>query len=200
MSWIKTITYDDASNQLKRIYDKVTGPGKNIDNVLLIHSLRPHTLKGHMTLYKSVLHHSGNTLPKWYLESIGIYVSQLNKCAYCVAHHAEGLNRLLGVSKGDSIKKALLKGHPEEYFDQRYTQGLNYAHKLTTRLDQINEKDVLKLRNTGFTDGEILEINQVVSYFNYVNRSVLGLGVTIDGDILGLSPGDNEDPENWSHK
>jgi len=41
-------------------------------------------LLGHMTLYKNVLHNSNNTLPKWYLETLGVYVSSLNNCAYCV--------------------------------------------------------------------------------------------------------------------
>ena len=36
-------------------------------------------------------------------------------------------------------------------------------------------------------------------YFNYANRTVLGLGVDIAGEILGLSPGDNEDEGNWGH-
>jgi uncharacterized protein YciW len=57
----------------------------------------------------------------------------------------------------------------------------------------------LPLKAAGFSDSEILEINQVVSYFNYANRTVLGLGVNLDGDILGLSPNDNDDPANWSH-
>ena len=56
------------------------------------------------------------------------------------------------------------------------------------------------MRIVELNDGEILEINQVVSYFNYANRSVLGLGVDITGDILGLSPNDSCDSDNWNHK
>ena len=56
------------------------------------------------------------------------------------------------------------------------------------------------MRGAGFDDGEILEINQVVAYFAYANRTVLGLGVNTDGDILGLSPGNAENPEDWSHR
>jgi alkylhydroperoxidase family enzyme len=44
------------------------------------------------------------------------------------------------------------------------------------------------LRRAGATDGEILEANQVVSYFNYANRVLNGLGVTTEGDVLGNSP------------
>ena len=49
------------------------------------------------------------------------------------------------------------------------------------------------------TLGEILEVNQVVSYFNYVNRMVVGLGVDTVGDIIGLSPNNNDETNNWSH-
>ena len=63
----------------------------------------------------------------------------------------------------------------------------------------MSEADIVELRNAGFDDGEILEINQVTAYFAYANRMVLGLGVKTDGDIIGLSPGDSSDPHNWSH-
>lgn len=56
------------------------------------------------------------------------------------------------------------------------------------------------MRAAGFDDGEMLEINQLVAYFAYANRTVLGLGVTTDGDILGLSPGNSENPDDWSHR
>ena len=56
------------------------------------------------------------------------------------------------------------------------------------------------LREAGFDDGEILEINQVTAYFAYANRTVLGLGINTDGDIIGLSPGDSSDPDNWTHQ
>jgi hypothetical protein len=29
---------------------------------------------------------------------------------------------------------------------------------------------------------------------------VLGLGIDTDGDELGLSPNDSNDPDNWSHQ
>ncbi len=56
------------------------------------------------------------------------------------------------------------------------------------------------LRGLGYDDGEILEINQVAAYFAYANRTVLGLGIDTDGDIIGLSPGDSGNPDNWSHQ
>jgi len=200
VSWIKIISYETAEAKLKRIYKRVKGPSDNIDNVLMIHSLRPHTLVGHMTLYKSVLHHSDNTLPKWYLEAIGVYVSHLNHCDYCVEHHSAGLKRLLNNEERSALYfEAIDKDNLNSFFDAKYLAGVNYAKKLTLELITVNENDVKQLQQVGFTDGEILEINQVTSYFNYVNRSVLGLGANIKGDIIGLSPKENDNPKNWNH-
>ena len=200
MSWIKTIDYDKAGSRLRTIYDRIKGPHGTIDNVLKIHSLRPHTLVGHMTLYKSVLHHSGNTLPKWYLEALGVYVSYLNSCDYCVKHHFAGLQRLLGDdTKADRFFIAIKKDCLDTYFDFKYFKGTVYAKKLTLHLKDLGQEDFENLKTVGFSEGEILEINQVTSYFNYVNRSVIGLGATTEGDILGLSPNENDNPENWNH-
>jgi len=58
---------------------------------------------------------------------------------------------------------------------------------------------VQRLRTAGWNDGEILEINQVVAYFNYANRTVLGLGVHTGRDIIGLSPNNSDDPNSWNH-
>jgi len=200
MSWIKTIPFENAKGKLKSIYKRVMGPQHKIDNVLQVHSLRPHTLVGHMTLYKSVLHHSGNALPKWYLEAIGVYVSFLNNCSYCVDHHSAGLRRLLDEPKKEAkFFDALSNDRLHSFFDPKYAEGIAYAKKLTLTPSMVSLTDFNRLKELGFTEGEILEINQVSSYFNYVNRSVLGLGVNTEGDVIGLSPKESDDAENWNH-
>ena len=200
MSWIETIDYNSAKGKLKRLYKRVKGPDDNVDNVLKIHSLRPHTLEGHMVLYKAVLHHSGNSLPKWYLETLGVYVSHLNGCDYCFDHHFAGLQRLLNNdAKSKQLLEAIKSDGLATVLDAKYTSGFAYAKKLTLDVKAIVQQDYSMLKDAGFSDGEILEINQVVSYFNYVNRSVIGLGASTEGDILGLSPNQNEEANNWGH-
>jgi len=201
MSWIKTIDYNDADSTLKRVYDRVKGPKNTIDNILKIHSLRPHTLTGHMALYKNVIHNFNNSLPKWFLESIGVYVSFLNHCDYCVEHHFAGLKKLWhDNTKADSFLTAIQSNSIDQFFDKKHYHGMAYAKKLTLTINKVSINDIAILRESGFTDGEILEINQVTSYFNYANRTVLGLGVHLKGDILGLSPNNSNDPDNWKHQ
>ncbi len=200
MTWINSVTYEDSDGELRKLYDRVKGPDNNVDNIMLAHSLRPHTMQGHMTLYKYVLHHPRNTLPKWYLEAIGVYVSSLNKCDYCFEHHFAGMARLLDDGgRSDAIRKALQSQCPEAAFDGAELAGLRYSKQLTLAADQVNEGAIDALREAGLDDGQILEINQVAAYFAYANRTVLGLGIHTSGDVIGLSPGDSNDPDNWSH-
>jgi uncharacterized peroxidase-related enzyme len=139
-------------------------------------------------------------LPKAYLEAIGVYVSSLNNCDYCVEHHFAGMSRLLkDTARADSVRQALESRRPEEAFDGGELAGLNYSKKLALTADEVTEADIETMRQAGLDDGQILEINQVTAYFCYANRTVLGLGINTDGDIVGLSPGDSADPENWSH-
>jgi uncharacterized peroxidase-related enzyme len=201
MSFIEVISYQKADKTLKRVYDKVKGKNGEIDNILQVHSLRPHTLTGHMSLYKNALHNSNNTLAKWYLECIGVYVSILNKCDYCVNHHFEGLRRLLqDDAKAFALREDLESDLNAMLLTQKEISGLIYSRIVTNNPSVVNLNLIKQLRNDGFTDGEILEINQVIAYFNYANRTVLGLGVNLDGDILGLSPNDSNDENNWTHQ
>ncbi len=201
MPWIGTVPYEQSTGRLRKLYDRVKGPGNNVDNIMMMHSLRPHSMEGHMTLYKQVLHHSGNTVAKSFLETIGVWVSLLNACAYCVEHHLAGLSRLLGDdARSAAIRAALESGAIEAGpFEPREKLALRYAEALTRDPSSATEAMVEGMRAAGYDDGEILEINQVTAYFAYVNRTVLGLGCSTDGDILGLSPGQSDDPDEWAH-
>jgi uncharacterized peroxidase-related enzyme len=201
MTWIKTIAYQDATGRTKKLYDRIKGPDDNVDNIMMAHSLRPHTMEGHMAIYKNVLHHPRNTLPKWLLEAVGVYVSLLNQCEYCVEHHYVGMQRLLdNDQRASEIRDALEVGKPEQAFEDRDLAVLLYAEKLTKTPAAITAENLALLRQAGLDDGEILEVNQVAAYFAYANRTVLGLGINKDGDIIGLSPSDGGDPDNWSHQ
>jgi len=58
MNWIETIPYDESTGHLRKAYDRIKGAKGYIDNIMMLHSLRPHTLEGHMKLYKNVLQDS----------------------------------------------------------------------------------------------------------------------------------------------
>lgn len=200
MAWIEVIPPERASGSLSKLYKRVSGPNGDVDNILQIHSLRPPSLEGHLRLYKNVLHHHQNQLAKWLLELLGCYVSICNQCDYCVAHHCAGLRRLIeDDEEADRIIDALEKGTWHEHLETKAAALLDYAHKLTTAPGTMTRQDVASLHEAGLEDGEILEANQVIGYFAYVNRTALGLGVDTQGEVLGLSPS-SSDPDQWHHR
>lgn len=112
-----------------------------------------------------------------------------NGCDYSVAHHFEGMRRLVDDDdRARAIREALETDRPEAVFSGKELRLLQYAKKLTRDPTAIVESDLTELRDAGVSDGEILEANQVISYFNYSNRVLNGLGVTTEGDDIGESP------------
>ena len=185
-AWIKMIEDDKATGIVKDMYNKARSPHGTVDNVMRCQSLRPHSIGGHMAIYKSVLHNPDNTLPFWFLEVVASYTSIINKCKYSLTHHFMNARRLINnKQRSDQIYAALESRKPEYYFKGKELALLNYTEKLTGDVAKMVIGDMLPLRKTSCTDGEILEVNQVVAYFNYSNRVLNGLGVTTEGDVIG---------------
>ncbi len=193
-AWIEMISDEDADDRLRDILDLARTPHGTVDNVMRVHSLRPSTMVGHVKLYRACLHDETNTIPMWLQEVISSYVSVLNDCPYSYANHWANARHLIGdPARADRIEAALKNRTPTDALDGLEAAFLIYAEKLTLSPGQMVEDDVKALRDAGASDGEILEANQIIGYFNYVNRLLNGLGVTTDGDIVGYYASDEED-------
>ena len=185
-AWIRMLTEEDADPNLREMLELARTPHGTVDNVMRVHSLRPSTMRGHVMLYRAVLHDASNTLPGWLQETISSYVSILNDCPYSLANHWANARHLIGdEARADAIECALHARRPEDALGGRALALLRYAEKLTLKPGKMEAADVEALREEGLDDGEILEANQIVGYFNYANRLLNGLGVTTKGDIVG---------------
>lgn len=177
---------EEADEALLDILKSARTPHGTVDNVMRVHSLRPNTMTGHLVLYRAALHDDANTLAMWLQETISSYVSILNDCAYSLANHWANARHLIGdEDRADAIEKALFARRPEDAFEGAELALLRYAGKLTLEPGKMVKADVDALKQAGVDDGQILEANQIICYFNYVNRSLNGLGVTTDGDVVG---------------
>jgi len=190
-AWIGMIADEDADEDLRAALDFARTPHGTVDNVMRVHSLRPATMRGHVVLYRAALHDAANTLEPWLQETIASYVSILNDCPYSLANHWANAAHLIGdEARAGEIRAALDARTPETAFEGAELALLAYAGKLTLSPGAMAESDVAGLRAAGLGDGEILEANQIVCYFNYANRCLNGLGVTTEGDIVGYYAGD----------
>lgn len=185
-AWIKMIADTEADENLLDVLALARTPHGTVDNVMRVHSLRPETMRGHVVLYRAALHDDANTLPEWLQEVISSYVSILNNCAYSLANHWANARHLIGDDeRADKIEAALSTRKLDDTFQGRELALLQYAEKLTLSPGEMQKGDVEALQKAGLDDGQILEANQIIGYFNYVNRCLNGLGVTTSGDVVG---------------
>jgi uncharacterized peroxidase-related enzyme len=107
-------------------------------------------------------------------EMIATVVSATNNCDYCATHHGEALLRL---TKNAELVEQIKHDFNRVSLTHKDQAMLRYAVKLTKNPSELQEKDIEELRQVGFSDTDILNINLITSYFNFVNRVALGLGV-----------------------
>lgn len=84
------------------------------------------------------------------------------------------------MTKDDALIEALQTDYRQAYLTPANRAMLDYAHKLTLTPWDMTEADVQTLRNHGFSDRAILDINQITAYYAYVNRIADGLGVPLE--------------------
>ena len=173
MAWIKIINENEAVGELKEIYDEIIEKRGKLSNIMKIHSLMPKTMKKHLDLYIELMF-CKSKISREERELIATAVSVTNKCQYCTLHHAEALNHYW---KDKEKLNNFIKDVENFPLDNRKRAMINYAVKLTKDAAAITEADIEHLKQVGLSEEEILHLNLITSYFNFVNRLANGLGV-----------------------
>jgi len=179
MSRIKVIEPHEAEGRLKEIYDDLEKSRGQIAEVHKIQSLRPESIVKHMELYMEIMF-SKSELSRAKREMIAVVVSISNDCRYCASHHGSALNHYW---KNDKRLERLQNNYRTADLSEEEMALCDFAEKLTKSPGLNNKVDLTaELRNAGFSDSAILDTGLVISYFNFVNRMVLSLGVELEED------------------
>ena len=178
MPYIPVIEHSEAEGALKVIYDDLVKTRGKLAEVHKIQSLNPQTIVNHMDLYMSIMF-GRSPLKRYQREMLAVIVSASNKCPYCIVHHGEALKHFWK----DQEKVDLLATNYEDLELSDLDKALcDYACKLTVTPDQVNDSLIDAIRISGGTDRMVLDTALIISYFNFVNRMVLGLGVQLEDD------------------
>jgi uncharacterized peroxidase-related enzyme len=173
LPWIETIDEGAANGDLNEIYDGVRSKRGKVSNIMKVQSLNPKAMKSHMDLYLALMF-GRSGLSREEREILATAISKYNGCGYCQHHHGVSLNKYW---KDDARLKSFMDDVEAGGLSQRAKAMLAYADKVTRNPEAMVEDDVITLRDNGFTDEDILNINMITSYFNFVNRIAVGLGV-----------------------
>lgn len=178
MSWIEEIGIEEASEELREAFRRVADERGCIANVFRAESLNPGALEKHIALYEQVMSGPSGLSPAD-RESIAVVVSAANNCGYCVTDHAEALSHY--ETENSRLRRMVTDFRFLDEPDDK-ARMLSYALKLTTSPSQVGEEDIRELRGLGFSDRDILDMNLITAYFNFVCRVSLGLGVSHSED------------------
>ncbi len=97
-------------------------------------------------------------------DSIGLAVSEVNGCNYCLTVHsftAEHMARL----PADEITLAR-KGHAS---DPKRDAVLQFARKVVETRGRVGEADLTAVRDAGYTDANVMEIIALVAMYSLTN-------------------------------
>ncbi|MCH8960310.1 MAG: peroxidase-related enzyme [Bacteroidetes bacterium] len=181
MAWIQIIDEDEATGELKAIYDDLTQRRGKMSNIMRVHSLHPAAMQAHMDLYLKIMFSRSGGLRRADRELIATVVSATNGCPYCVNHHAEALQFYW---KDEARVEQVKQDYRALDLPDKTRAMLDYAVRLTEKPSSVTEDDVEAMRRVGFSDAAILDINLITSYFNFVNRIAEGLGVAFDPEEM----------------
>lgn len=181
MSWIREIGKDEAEGRLKSIYESMKESRGKLSNIMKVHSLAPGSMQAHMELYLEIVFRKPG-LGRGMREMLATMVSALNGCEYCKSHHGVALERYW--KDGDAVERLRVGKTEGIELSEKDAALLEYATKLTLTPEKVEESDVRKLKDVGFSDEEILNACLTVSYFNFVNRVALGLGVEFNEEEM----------------
>lgn len=114
-------------------------------------------------------------LPRAERELAATVTSRVNGCVFCASVHSARASELSG--RRDDVQRLLGDGVGAT-LDVRWRAIVDLAAALSTTPVSADVAHVLRLRELGLRDEEILDVVQAAAFFAWANRLMLSLGET----------------------
>ena len=174
MAWIDTVSWADASGPLRDAYDWQAAALGEPAEFTMLGSLYPPIVEERLRLYRTV-EHCPSQLTAIERQSAALVASRLNGTDHCASGLRLKLESLgLAAEALDAIDAD--PAHVQSG-DGRFDAICAHAAKLTQSPAAVTQDDLDPLREHGLSDLDILDLNNMVAYYAYINRVVMGLGV-----------------------
>ena len=186
--WIDTISPEEATPELRHLYQQVGAVHNKIHNLYRAFSLQPKPMAAADQHYRDVLHNELNHSDPWFLELLATQVAIIADCHYAFANHGANFKHLLGDAVlGDKMLEAVKNDDFEDrnLFTDKQAALLNYGAKLSRTPEKMTQEDISALRDAGVSDTEILEAVQATACFAYWVRFINALGINLGNETIG---------------
>ena len=136
-----------------------------IPNVFEAFAYRPRQFRAFFGYYDAIVEES--PLAREEIEMVIVAVSGANDCLYCVVAHG-ALCRIY--AEDPHLAEQLATNHRTANISDAHHVMCDVAVKLTERPEAVESDDIERLREHGFSEGEIWDIASLTSLFNLSNR------------------------------
>jgi uncharacterized peroxidase-related enzyme len=171
--WIASVAPADATGLLAEAYAKQIEKLGRVSELTQIGSLYPELVAQRLALYQ-VVDATPSGVPEWARRAVALLTSVLNGCLHCTVGNTQKL-----VDAGHGALAEAIKADPRGHTtgDAAIDAIFAYTRRLVVRPASIAEADVTALRDAGWSDLDILDVNNIAAYYCYINRVAHGLGL-----------------------
>jgi uncharacterized peroxidase-related enzyme len=163
MSRIPIKSKEDLPQALWPLWEKMTTYGA-FESQAGVMAHRPPIFKNMWALLTELA--DEGVLPKRYLELCLVTVSLLNRCTYCVSHHAPKL-AIAGISEAGAARLLDYQAHAE--LDEVDKLVVEYAIAVTNQWNRTRDEIFTRLR-AHFTEAQIVEMTWRIALCGAFNR------------------------------
>jgi uncharacterized peroxidase-related enzyme len=155
----------EATGETKVLFDIVQAKLGGVPNLFRTLGRSPAALKGFLHLHEAL---GSGALDVKLREQIALTVAEENRCEYCLSAHT-AIGKRVGLSASDleGARRAAAS-------DPKVEAALLFARQVVRKRGRVTDEEVERLRNAGYSDGEVAEIvanvalNIFTNYFNHV--------------------------------
>ncbi len=168
MTRISPLDPAQAEGKAKAILEGVRKSTGKTPNLLATLAHSPAALDAYTSISKAL---NGGRLSPQFRELVALTVSGENGCEYCAAAHS-AIGRSLGTA--DEELSAALRGLSADPYT---AAGMEFARRIVIERGWVSDDDVQRVREAGYSDGDIAEITATVAgtifsnYFNHIAQT-----------------------------
>ncbi len=168
MPRLNPIDVNQARGKTKTLLEGVKKKLGTTPNMFLTLAHSPAVLEAYLNFGQAL---SGGTLGPKVREQIALTIANANGCQYCASAHT-AIGKKLGLDMVELMSN--LEGSSSI---PKVEDALQFARNVVAKRGWMNDAEVQRVRDAGYTDGEIVEIigtiaiNMFTNYFNHIART-----------------------------
>jgi uncharacterized peroxidase-related enzyme len=137
-----------------------------VPNVFIVLAHRPDEFRAFFAYHDALMLRKGG-LSKAEKEMIVVATSSANRCLYCIVAHGAILR---AYSKRPLIADQVAGNYLKADLSPRERAILDFAMKVATEADRVEEADFEPLRSHGLTDEDVWDVGAIAAFFALSNR------------------------------